>query len=217
MTNVMIRDSMGEQIRKILMERIMSGALAPGARLKELHLAAELKTSQGPVREALRELEALGLVVTEPYKGSRVREVSKEDIREAYVVRAALEDLAGVLAAPHFKDATKPLEKLAAEIQHAARRKDVSEYVKCDIAFHRAIVEAAHNKVLLRSWDALGFEVRIQIRLANTSLDLSEVQKEHWPILEALGKGAGKTAGRLLRTHIQKFASWPDEKAGQAK
>ena len=209
----MANGTIGEQVRKILIEKIMSGELAPGARLRELHLAAELKTSQGPVREALRELEAIGLVVTEPYKGSRVREVTKEDMREAYVVRAALEELAGALAGPGFKNKTTHLSRLAAAIRDAARQRNVSNYVKCDIAFHRAIVEAAENKVLLRSWDALSFEVRIQIRLANTSLNLLEVQKEHWPIVEALGKGAGRSAGKLLRAHIQRFASWPDATA----
>ena len=136
----------GEQVRKILTEKIMSGDLAPGARLRELHLAAELKTSQGPVREALRELEAIGLVVTEPYKGSRVREVTREDIREAYVVRATLEELAGTLAAPGFKSKTTHLADLAAAIREAARQRNISDYVKCDIAFHRAIVEAAGNQ-----------------------------------------------------------------------
>ena len=200
---------MSEQVRKILTEKIMSGALPPGARLRELHLAAELKTSQGPVREALRELEAVGLVVTEPYKGSRVREVTKADIKEAYQVRAALEELAGTLAAASFRGKAAELSKLAGAIREAARRKEIGKYVQCDLAFHRAIVEAAGNKVLLRSWDALGFEVRIQIRLANASLNLLEVQEEHWPIVDALGKGAGKSAGKLLRMHIQRFACWP--------
>jgi DNA-binding GntR family transcriptional regulator len=204
------REPVAHQVRRKLLERILSGDLAPGTRLRELHLAADLETSQGPVREALRELEMLGLIVTEPYKGSRVREVSKEDIREAYVVRAALEELAGKLAAPTFQGATGVLEALASDIRKAAKARDIGEYVRADIGFHRAIMEASGNKVLLRSWDALGFEMRIQIRLANSSLDLFEVQKEHWPIIEALGNGGGRTAGKLLREHIVRFASWAD-------
>src|ERR1700761_5208333 len=97
------RDSMAEQVKQELLRKIMQGELPPGTRLVELQIARDLNTSQGPVREALRELEAMELVTTEPYKGSRVREVSANDVREAYVVRAALEELAGRLAAPHFK------------------------------------------------------------------------------------------------------------------
>src|SRR5277367_5010048 len=92
------RESMAERVKQDLLRRIMNGELQPGARLVELQLARELNTSQGPVREALRELEGLDLVVTEPYKGSRVREVTLLDIREAYKVRSALEELAAQLA-----------------------------------------------------------------------------------------------------------------------
>ena len=201
------RESMSQQVRKILVERIMTGELAPGARLMELHIAAELQTSQAPVREALRELEALGLIVTEPYKGSRVREVTKKDIRDAYMVRAALEGLAGQLAAPQMKADTKKLEKLARDIQDAAQRKHIGDYVRHDIAFHRSIVEASQNKVLLRSWDALGFEVRMQLRLVTWSLDLFKVQEEHWPIIAALASGNGEFAGKLLQAHVRGFAS----------
>src|ERR1700739_3316450 len=89
------RDSMAERVKQVLLQRIMSGELLPGARLVELRIAEELNTSQGPVREAICELEGLELVVTEPYKGSYVREVTPVDIREAYMVRASLEELAG--------------------------------------------------------------------------------------------------------------------------
>lgn len=207
MKATLTRESMSQQVRKILLDRIMSGELAPGARLMELHIAAELQTSQAPVREALRELEALGLIVTEPYRGSRVREVTKKDTRDAYRVRAALEGLAGRLAAPQMKADTKKLEKLAKDIQDAAKRKNISDYVRYDIAFHRSIVEASQNEVLLRSWDALGFEVRMQVRLHTWSLDLEKVQKEHFPIIDALARGDGDLAGELLQAHVSGLAS----------
>src|ERR1700761_6732584 len=96
-------ESMAERVKHELLRKIMNGELPPGARLVELQIARELNTSQGPVREALCELEAMDLVTTEPYKGSRVREVTPQEIRDAYVVRASLEELAGRLAAPHFR------------------------------------------------------------------------------------------------------------------
>src|SRR6201993_2064668 len=110
------RDSMADRVKQNLMQRIMSGELPPGHRLVELQIARELNTSQGPVREALCELESLELIVTEPYKGSRVREVTPQEIREAYMVRATLEDLAGQLAAPHFKGSVADLKKAATAI-----------------------------------------------------------------------------------------------------
>jgi DNA-binding GntR family transcriptional regulator len=199
---VLQRDSMAERVKQNLLQRIMSGELRPGHRLLELHIARELNTSQGPVREALCELESLELIVTEPYKGSRVREVTPQDIREAYMVRAALENLAGQLAAPHFKGSTGLLKKTATAILGAARKQDSAAYARHDIHFHRLIVEGASNRILLRTWDSLAFEVRLQLWLSQRNIDLTTVQEPHWKIIEALEQGNGRRAGELLRKHI---------------
>src|ERR1700744_1759278 len=119
------RDSMADRVKQNLLRRIMSGELMPGTRLVELHIAKELNTSQGPVREALCELEGLELVVTEPYKGTRVREVTSQDISEAYMVRAILEELAGQLAAAHLKGSVASLKQIASRIRESARKKDI--------------------------------------------------------------------------------------------
>jgi DNA-binding GntR family transcriptional regulator len=196
------RDSMAERVKQDLLRRITSGELQPGARLVELHIARELNTSQGPVREALCELEGLELVVTEPYKGSRVREVTPEDIREAYVVRATLETLAGQLAAPRFQGEVDDLRKAATRILNAARKKNIADYARQDMLFHRLIVEGAENRILLRTWNSLAFEVRLQLWLARGNIDLLTVQEAHWKIIDALEAGDGNLAGELLRKHI---------------
>jgi DNA-binding GntR family transcriptional regulator len=196
------RDSMAERVKQDLLRRITSGELQPGARLVELHIARELNTSQGPVREALCELEGLELVVTEPYKGSRVREVTPEDIREAYVVRATLETLAGQLAAPRFQGEVDDLRKAATKILNAARKKNIADYARQDMLFHRLIVEGAENRILLRTWNSLAFEVRLQLWLTRGNIDLLTVQEAHWKIIDALEAGDGNFAGELLRKHI---------------
>ena len=196
---------MAERVKQELLRRIMQGELAPGARLVELQIARDLDTSQGPVREALRELEAMDLVTTEPYKGSRVREVTAKDIREAYVVRASLEELAARLAAPHFKGSVMTLRDEAAAIRTAARKKDIGAYTLHDVNFHRLIVAGASNRILLRTWDSLAFEVRIQLWLSTGKFDLVNAQEAHWRIIDALEKGQGQRAGKLLREHISTF------------
>ena len=203
---------MAERVKQELLRRIMSGELPPGARLVELRIAHDLNTSQGPVREALRELEAIELVTTEPYKGSRVREVTEQDIREAYMVRASLEELAGQLAAKFLKGRVDALKKEADAIRKAAAQKNIDQYARHDHNFHRMIVDAAQNRILLRSWDSLAFEARIHMRLIKGKLDLSQVQEAHWAIIEALSEGHGTIAGRLLRKHIFDHPeSGPDE------
>lgn len=196
---------MAERVKQELLRRIMSGELSPGTRLVELQIARDLNTSQGPVREALRELEAIELVTTEPYKGSHVREVTQLDIQEAYIVRASLEELAGQLAAKFLKGRVETLKKEAEAIQKAAAQNDIDQYAQHDHNFHRMIVSATQNRILLRSWDALDFEARIQMRLLKSGLNLSQVQEAHWAIIEALNHGAGTIAGRLLRKHIFEY------------
>ena len=93
------RTVLREQVKDVLLQRIVSGELEPGERLVETRIAQELGTSQAPVREALRDLELLRLVESEPFRGSRVRVFDEEEMIEVYPVRASLEELAARLAA----------------------------------------------------------------------------------------------------------------------
>ena len=93
------RTVLREQVKDVLLQRIVSGELQPGERLVETRIAQELGTSQAPVREALRDLELLRLVESEPFRGARVRSLGDEELVEIYPVRAVLEELAAKLAA----------------------------------------------------------------------------------------------------------------------
>src|SRR5881275_375542 len=88
------RTVLREQVKRLLLERILAHEYAPGERLVETRIAAELGTSQAPVREALRDLELLRFVESTPFRGARVREVSQEELLEIYPVRAAIEEVA---------------------------------------------------------------------------------------------------------------------------
>jgi DNA-binding GntR family transcriptional regulator len=196
------RQSMADRVKHELMSRIMDGRMAPGARIVELQIAEEMQTSQGPVREALRELEAMDLVVTQPYRGTRVREITPKEIEDAYDVRAALESLAASLSAPLFKGNVEDLRKAAASVMNAARRKDQKAYGTLDVKFHRLIVAAAENRALLRSWEALAYELRIAIRLGKGHVDLMAAQEVHWKVIDALEEGDGHAAGTLLAENV---------------
>ena len=91
--NGISRTVLREQVKDLLLQRIASGELKPGERLVETRIAAELGTSQAPVREALRDLELLRLVESEPFKGSRVRAFGNAELVEVYPVRAVLEEI----------------------------------------------------------------------------------------------------------------------------
>lgn len=199
------RETVREQVKQILLNRILDGTYEPGARLVELQISRELNVSQGSVREALRDLEALRLIETEAYRGTRVRIVSEREMQEAYQVRAALDELAAQLAAPQLKKKVKSLEVELNAMRAAANLQDIDGFAKHNRAFHRLIVEASDNTVLLHLWDLLDFETRTRITVEQKSLNLVEVAESHQPILDALAKGDGKAAGQLLRSHAESF------------
>ena len=197
------RTMLREQIRELLLERILGGDLRPGDRIVELQIAQELGTSQAPVREALRELQSLGFVEHEPYRGSRVRRISEEEIAEIYPVRAALEELAAQEAASRLDGEVAELEREFGAMRAAADSGDLNDLAAHDATFHRLIVEAAGNQVLLDTWRTLRVEARVVVTVLKTDIDLHELAELHRPLLEALKEGAPDRAGRALRQHFE--------------
>jgi DNA-binding GntR family transcriptional regulator len=199
------RINLRSQIKEILLGRILNGEYKPGDRLVELQIAQEFGTSQAPVRESLRELEALGFVTSEPYRGTRVREWTRNELAEIYPVRAALEEMAARAAATHLAGKVAALEAEIAAMQSAAQEDNLLETVRHDVAFHRLIVEASGNRVLLGVWQSLHVESRTLITMLGSALDPETLPSLHRPILDALAEGDGIRAGKLVREHIEHF------------
>ena len=200
------RSSTAVQVKELLLERILNGTYKPGERLIELQIAEELETSQAPVREALRYLEAMRLVETEPYKGTRVRIVSQRELEESSQVRSVLEQLGCELAAVKLKDNCAELRQEADKFMSAARKKDFATYSAHDTAFHRLIMQAADNQLLLSIWESVVLESRFLRILAKIGGEnLVEFGDAHLVVLDALEKGDGKTASKTMRNLICKF------------
>jgi DNA-binding GntR family transcriptional regulator len=202
------RSVLRDQVKDVIVERILDGTYAPGERIVEMRVAEELGVSQAPVREALRELELLRLVVSEPFRGARVREVTTEELAEIYPVRAALEEVAARAAAPRLKGAVALLEAELTGMRAAARTRDVHEFVVHDVAFHRKIVDASGNRTLQELWGSLHVDLRTTITLVRRAEDLGAVAESHVVVLEALAAGDAERSARTLREHIESFADW---------
>jgi len=203
------RQTTRDIIRETLMERILDGTLKAGDRLVELQVAQEMGTSQGPVREAFRDLQGLGLIEVEPYKGTRVREITDREIEESYQVRAVLEQLAAELAAPKLKGKVDALRKEVLAFQKAAKNRDIKNYSHHDMEFHRRIIDAADNHQLTKVWNAVVLESKFRITLKHRigESELENLAQAHVPIMDALEEGDGEKAGRLARDLICTFHS----------
>ncbi|MFC4116381.1 GntR family transcriptional regulator [Nonomuraea zeae] len=195
------RRPLREEIRKVLVDGLISGRWEPGDRIVERRLATELQVSQAPVREALRELEALRLIESSPNRGARVRGFAPSDLREVYQVRAGLEETATRLGRPS-------VEALRAHVTglHAAVAADsLDDQVRHGVAFHREIVAAAGNALLLSVWESLGIEVWTHVSIRLFRMRPHENAADHEPLVEAFGRNDPQV-GRLLHDHVLGYA-----------
>jgi len=207
------RSVLADQVRERLLERILSGRYPPDARIVETQVARELGTSQAPVREALRGLEALGVVEIAPFRGARVRRPTDRELLEAYAVRSALETLAARLAVPRLtEDDVTRLDAAADAMQAAARRRDTHGVAEADARFHEAIVELAGNGTLLKLWRSLEPFLRTYLTLAVPGAHPQWAADLHTPVLAALRSRDAEGAVAALEQH---FTEVSDDMAGR--
>jgi DNA-binding GntR family transcriptional regulator len=199
--------SLGKLVRDELLAMILRGEIAPGARINEPDVAARLRVSRVPVREALRELESSGLVAARKHAGVFVREPSDKDMAELYELRALLDGHAGLRAAALPAASRQALVRMLAVVMRAMRMQakahDVQGYYVSNLGFHWAIVEAAGNDQLGSTYRGVVQQLHL-CRLRNLSdpASLQASQAEHEQVHDALAAGDGVAAQQLLHDHV---------------
>jgi DNA-binding GntR family transcriptional regulator len=156
---------MRDHIRDTLVGRILDGTYPAGTQLKELYLAREFDVSQAPIREALRELEASGLVSSERFRGTRVRGTDFAEMRESYELRVMLETRSVMLASPYPAQLLADLSTYLREMERAVKEDDSEHYIDNALRFHRKLVESSGNRTFLAVWDSLLWDIRGRIAL----------------------------------------------------
>ncbi|MDB5971052.1 MAG: transcriptional regulator [Hydrocarboniphaga sp.] len=196
------RACMHSRIRDVLISRILDGTYPSDFRFKELNLAREFNVSQAPVREALRELVALDLVVSEPYRGTRVRPFDVDALREAYELRSVIEARCAELAVPCAPGLCDELGVLLEQMRIALDRRDRDAHAEAALKFHRRLVLASDNQTFLRTWDSFIWDVRARVvlrRIADAGGDVTSMYPMHEALLERLRADDGPGAAAALR------------------
>jgi DNA-binding GntR family transcriptional regulator len=202
------RANLREQIKDVILQRIVEGSYRPGSRIVETRVAQELGVSQGPVREALRDLEQLGCVVHEPFRGCSVRAFSADELLDAFPVRAALEALAARLAAERITDGElDELDEHLGRMRAAARRGDAHDQSQANASFHATIVRAARNSTLERQWRLLEPFSRTYLTVSRPGIDLVHLSDRHVPILDALRRHEPDVAADAMHDHLMGAAA----------
>jgi DNA-binding GntR family transcriptional regulator len=197
-----IDQSVAGRIAAALSERIVSGELAPGARLMQDHVAEEFQASHVPVREAFRKLEAQGLVVNRPRRGVRVTELDPATVLEVTEMRAVLEGLALHHALPRL--GAPELDSARRALLEGEASAEIAEWEGANRRFHLAITSPCAMPRLMSSISDLHRSDARFLFATWKELDWQgRSESEHWAILEALERGSGKEARRLLEAHVR--------------
>lgn len=201
-----------EEIHNAIREAIFSQELKPGDRIIETFWAKKLGVSQGPVREAIRDLEAQGLVETVPFKGSRVRSLTGKDIQDNYSVRICLEvksirDAITMLSDARLTALTAKLREILEEMDGCASRGDLRAFTDCDTAFHRAIIDSTENLVLLRLWEQCNMRNWFRVSALTSAESLKQLQSSHQRLLEDICARDVKAATATVEEHLTSLMS----------
>lgn len=197
------KGTLRKEIRTYIQEQIACGRFKAGDRVVETQLAKELNVSQAPVREAILELSAMGILEERPYSGSFVRSLTASDIEDVYNVRAFIDEYAARQAAKRITD--EQLAKLEALLHEMDAAKSIHEFVEKDIAFHALVVDAAGSPALRRMWEGLRLVEWTGLSAAATQNTLPELVEQHWEIYRLLKSHADHTAGAFMFLHIKNF------------
>jgi DNA-binding GntR family transcriptional regulator len=204
-------DTLAVRISKTLAERIISGTLEAGARLRQDHIAGEFEASHVPVREAFRLLEAQGLVVSEPRRGVRVAGFSLDEVKEVAEMRAALELLALRHAAPHLTSAI--LDRAEEATKAGDKAGDVQAWEDANRAFHRILLTPCAMPRLLKAIDDLqAASARFLFSGWRAEWE-APTDRDHRAILDALRAGKIELAAAVLARHVQWIGHKPRKPA----
>lgn len=202
------RQTFREEIREYLVNAIETGALKPGERILETYWAKQFGVSQAPIREAIRDLEAIGLVETKPYCGSKVRQLTEKDIRNSFSVRSCLEEMALRSSLPKLTEQDKANFRQELEAMRAAAEAgNLIDFIKHDERFHELIVKQADNELLMKLWRQCNIRDWTNITALEVNLTLDTMAQMHEDVFDAILTGDPDRATESISGHLGTFAN----------
>jgi DNA-binding GntR family transcriptional regulator len=204
------KNTLRDSVYGSLKAMIVTGQLAPGARITENDLASRLKVSRTPLREALNRLERDGLVSGRPRQGYAVKEFDINMFREAFEVRELLDGYATDLATAKITPADKQrLRDMVRECERLASlpdrsREDMFQELQIGMDIHRAIAEISGNEMLCGLLNGILDKCQHYVWMELLWLDEWRIARdEHFQIVEAVCAGDAARAAELARKHIR--------------
>ena len=199
--------SLAKLVRDDTLARILKGALVSGQHINEPDVASRMQVSRVPVREALRELESMGLVVSRKHSGVFVRQLDATEIRDLYQLRSLLDGYAGRCVAQLPLTQRRALSLVLSTATHAMKQafsqQDVQAYYSENLRFHWAIVQVAGNQQLLQTYRGIVQKLHLS-RLKNLSqtVGMKVSIAEHTTIVNAVRQADAQQCEALMTRHV---------------
>lgn len=196
------KETLRSNIKDYIQQQIAEGIYRPGNRIVETKLAKELDVSQAPVREAILELSAMGLLEERPYSGTYVRRLSIAEIEDIFEIRAFVEEYAAKRAA---KRATEEQLRQMEDVLDQMEGQELSTFVQLDMEFHGLIMDAAGSPALKRAWTILRMADWTYLCAAITEFSMEELVTQHRNIYHYLKTRSESSAGAYMFLHLKGF------------
>lgn len=199
-----MRLTKAQEIQQLLADDIIHGRLAPGTALDETIFAAKLGVSRTPIREAIRQLEAIGLVETRPHRGAVVTDISAARLDEMFTVMAELEALCAKWAALAMTtEERRQLREVWTDSAAHVREGGRAAYIKANDVFHETIYDGSHNAFLAEQTRAVRLRIAPFRRAQFESVGrLALSYEEHGRVAAAIERGDGEDAHRQMLLHL---------------
>ncbi|AZN38269.1 GntR family transcriptional regulator [Paenibacillus albus] len=179
--------SLREKVTNDLREAILNGHLLPGARIKEMDIAEQMGVSRGPIREAIRQLEREGLLLSYPYKETVVADLDADEVQnilmpirfhiEWFVVKRYL----GKLDESFFAKQQVIIDEMRAAVENGEK----SRLVDLDILFHQSILELATERTVMLTWQSIVNQIRLHFTKNISFYNLDNMERDHQELMDA--------------------------------
>ena len=201
------RPSLRDAVQSRLEEAILRGELEDGQQLVESDIAQWLGVSRGLVREAFRELEKTGIITHNPYRGTFVKALTAERVRELYTLRTKLEEYAVQLAIANITDGDiLDLDEHLATMMRVALAGDYGELIDLDLQFHKKLYALSHHNLLIETLNGLSRQTHLFIMASKAIYSLfpslMDAAQSHRPIIDALRDRDSQKACLEIQAHI---------------
>jgi DNA-binding GntR family transcriptional regulator len=201
-----VKHTLRDEVTKYLREAIIKGELKPGDRIVETKLANDLGVSQAPVREAIRELQMMGLLTISNFSGCSVKKITEKDIIDEYKLRALIESFAIKIAMDYFnEEKIEELKVIYKKMIKLSSQNDFFKYWEAEIEFHKYIVYTANMSNLTRIWEMVEAAQWTTITMEYSDIPIKDIAENHLHIIELIQERNVEGAVKEIKEHIEYY------------